>query len=311
MFRDYPSSIVYYYPAYLGEAPVDWHEKMSIPVTYQIGIPTKADLISLPKKSCIVIDDSFDEAIKSSSIDHLFRVISGKRQISVMIMTQNNFTQGKYGREIRNSCNFSVLFRNCCDSTINENVARMTGLKKAYTSAAMDTEEKMYPYFFIDQSQQGHQSKFRLFTDIFGKYKICYSTTGMKGYIINAQEFEQYFEIKSNGKSFTAKENANQVEIQKIGEDENKTNTEISKKVPSDSSIKEIKPGEHETSDKSQTDSSATTENDSAEESEKIEKTSNSREFRRTSKFENDRWHQKIKNIRQRRRNRKFEKNLY
>ena len=75
--------------------------KLTIQVTYQIGIPSKADFISLPKKSCVVIDDRFDKAIKSSSIYNLFRVISGKRQISEMIMTQNNLTQIiKFVREL-------------------------------------------------------------------------------------------------------------------------------------------------------------------------------------------------------------------
>ena len=109
----------------------------------------------LERNSCVVIDDSFDEALKSSAIDHLFRVISGKRNICVMIMTQNNFSKGKYGREIRNSCNFSVLFRNCCDVSINENIARMAGMKKAYDSAYIDLQGQKYPYMLLDQSQKG------------------------------------------------------------------------------------------------------------------------------------------------------------
>jgi hypothetical protein len=207
IFIDNPTSVVYFYPCYLNQPPVDWHNFLDIPVSYHIGLPTKEDLVKLSSKACVVLDDCYDEAIKSSTIDHLFRVISGKKKISVIIMTQNNFSKGKYGRDIRNSCNFSVLFRNCCDQSINENVARMSGLQKAFQVASLDSEGVMYPYFFLDQSQQGQLSPFRLYTNIFGKYRIAYSVTGMKGYVIGAPDFESFFEVISDGKQFTASNN--------------------------------------------------------------------------------------------------------
>ena len=162
LFEEKISEVHYYFPCYLPEAPVNWHKSLNVPVSYHIGLPTKSDLMQLKVNSCVVIDDSFDEALKSSAIDHLFRVISGKRNICVMIMTQNNFSKGKYGREIRNSCNFSVLFRNCCDVSINENIARMAGMKKAYDSAYLDLQGEKYPYMLLDQSQKGQLSPYRL-----------------------------------------------------------------------------------------------------------------------------------------------------
>ena len=50
----------------------------------------------MPEKRCVVKDDSFDSAVQSPVIDHLFRVISVKGKLAVMIMTQNNFSKGKY-----------------------------------------------------------------------------------------------------------------------------------------------------------------------------------------------------------------------
>ena len=210
LFDDNVSAVFYYYPCYLNEAPVKWHRTLHIPVSYHIGLPTKIELANLPKKSCVVIDDSFDEAIKSSAIDHLFRVISGKRKICVIIMTQNNFTKGKYGREIRNSCNFSVLFRNCCDVSINENITRMAGMKKAFDAASIDVEGCKYPYFFLDQSQQGQLTRFRLYTDILSNFHIAWSLEGMKAYIVAAQDFEQYFDVISEGSKFSARENVDE-----------------------------------------------------------------------------------------------------
>ena len=207
IFKENPSSVIYFYPCYLEKAPVNWHHTLNIPVSYQIGLPTKQDLVSLPQRACVVIDDCYDSAIKSSSVDHLFRVISGKKKISVIIMTQNNFSKGKYGREIRNSCNFAVLFRNCCDASINENVARMAGLKKAYDAASHDLEGVMYPHILLDQSQQGQLSPYRLYTNIFDRFRVAYSINGMKGYVVGAPDFESVFQVISDSKTFSAKVN--------------------------------------------------------------------------------------------------------
>ncbi len=209
LFEEKISSIVYYYPCYLEKAPVKWHKTFNVPVSYQVGLPTKDDLVKLPKRTCVVLDDSYDEAINSKCIDHLFRVISGKRKISVIIMTQNNFSKGRYGRDIRNSCNFAVLFRNCCDTSINENIARMAGLDKAYKAASLANEGVKYPYLFIDQSQQGQLSNYRMYSNIFGRYKEVWSVKGMKGYVVAAQDFETFFDVFSDEKTYTAVENAN------------------------------------------------------------------------------------------------------
>ena len=205
-FEENISSVHYYFPCYLTEAPVNWHKTLCKPVSYHVGLPTKSDLMLLERNSCVVIDDSFDEALKSSAIDHLFRVISGKRNICVMIMTQNNFSKGKYGREIRNSCNFSVLFRNCCDVSINENIARMAGMKKAYDSAYIDLQGQKYPYMLLDQSQKGQLSPYRLYTNIFDRFPVCYSVDGMKAYVIGAQDFELFFDIFTEKDKFSANE---------------------------------------------------------------------------------------------------------
>ena len=218
LFEEEVKSVHYFYPCYLPEAPVKWHKTLNVPVSYHVGLPSKSDLITLERNSCVVIDDSFDEALKSSAIDHLFRVISGKRNISVIIMTQNNFSKGKYGREIRNSCNFSVLFRNCCDVSINENIARMAGMKKAYDSAYIDLQGQKYPYIFLDQSQKGQLSPYRLYTDIFDRFPICYSVDGMKAYIIGAQDFELFFNVFTEQNKFTANERSAKIEPEKVCE---------------------------------------------------------------------------------------------
>ena len=209
IFHETVSSVLYCFPCFIETTPVNWHAELTIPVSYQIGLPSKKQLLALPTNSCVVLDDLYDEAIKSEAIDHLFRVISGKKRLCVMIMTQNNFTKGKYGRDIRNSCNFTVLFRNCCDSNINKRVTAMAGLRMAFEAAENDYQGNKYPYIFIDQSQQGQISSFRLYTDIFNRFKIVWSVTGMKGYVITESDFLSVYSVLENAAEFSAVENDN------------------------------------------------------------------------------------------------------
>ena len=187
--------VYYYFPCYLDEAPVDWHNSMTIPVSYQTGLPSLEQLTSMPANSVVILDDLMDECVTSGTIDHLFRVISGKRKISVMIMTQNYFTHGRYSRNIRNSCNFTVLLRNYCDATINNRAARAMKLTKPVTLAEQWNADKEYPYIFIDQTQKGQVSGYQIYTSLFDRYKKCYSNAGMPSYIIPEKDFKASFKI--------------------------------------------------------------------------------------------------------------------
>ena len=194
-FEDDINFIYYFHPCYLDEPPVDWHESMSIPVSYQTGLPTLEQLTSMPSQSLVVLDDLMDKCVSSEIIDHLFRVISGKKNLSVMIMTQNYFVNGKFSRNIRNSCNYTVLMRNCCDATINTRAARAMNLTKPVSLAEQSNADKEYPYIFIDQTQKGQVSGYQIYTDIFGVYKKCYSKEGMPFYIIPEKDFLAIFDI--------------------------------------------------------------------------------------------------------------------
>ena len=213
LFEDQIEFVYYFHPCYLDEPPVDWHESMSIPVSYQTGLPSVEQLTSMPPNSLVVLDDLMDKCVGSEVIDHLFRVISGKRRISVMIMTQNYFVNGRFSRNIRNSCNYSVLMRNCCDATINTRAARAMNLIKPVAKAEQNNADKEYPYIFIDQSQKAQVSGYQIFTNIFGTFKKCYSNGGMPSYIIPEKDFLAVFEIlqQKNRVVLAKQRNANEV----------------------------------------------------------------------------------------------------
>ena len=195
LFESEIEFVYYFHPCYLDESPVDWHESMKIPVSYQTGLPSLEQLTSMPPNSLIVLDDLMDKCVGSEVIDHLFRVISGKRKLSVMIMAQNYFVNGRFSRNIKNSCNYSVLMRNCCDATINSRAARAMNLIKPVSLAERNNAEKEYPYIFIDQTQKGQVSGYQIYTDIFGDFKKCYSNAGMPSYIIPEKDFLAVFKI--------------------------------------------------------------------------------------------------------------------
>ena len=218
--------IYYFHPCYLEEAPVNWHDTMMIPVSYQTGLPSLEQLMSMPTNSVVVLDDLMNKCIDDEVIDQLFRVISGKRKISVMIMTQNYFAQGKYGRNIRNSCNYSVLLSNCCDATINLRAVRAMGLTKPFALAETNNAEMEYPYIFIDQSQKGKVSGYQIYTNIFDRYIKCYSNAGMPSYIIPEKDFLSVFKIlQSKNRIVLAQEkNADQID-ERAGASENQETT--------------------------------------------------------------------------------------
>ena len=187
--------IYYFHPCYLDETPVNWHETMTIPVSYQTGLPTLEQMMSMPPHSVIVLDDLMEKCILNDAVDKLFRVISGKRKISVMIMTQNYFAQGRFGRNIRNCCNYTVLLRNCCDATINRRATLAMGLTKPFDMAVTDCFNMEYPYVFIDQTQQGQVSGYQVYTNIFDQFMKVYSNKGMPSYIIPEKDFLSVFNI--------------------------------------------------------------------------------------------------------------------
>ena len=196
LFGDRFEFVKYYYPTYLDESPVEYHMLTDTPISYAAGFPSKSDIQAMPSNSLVIIDDQADVAVKSDLISQMYKVISGKKNLSIILVTQNYFLQGKHSRDIRNSCNYVGLFRNCCDHTLNKRVATAFGLKNAYAAAEKDIyNTQVYPYVFIDQTQRAQLSSYRLYTDILGDYKIVYSATGMKGYILNEDDFNSAFKI--------------------------------------------------------------------------------------------------------------------
>ena len=185
--------IYYFHPDIHEDSPTDWESEISEPICYQAGLPTAEDLMELPPDSCIVLDDLFREAAKSKDIDYLFRVLSGKRKLHVIIMTQRYFAEGPYALSIRNSSNYHVLMNNA-DRRINYRAADTLGLKHDYLVAEKANKSKLYPHIFIDQTNEARVTGLQVYTDILSKHREVILNS-MLGVWISKTNFCNKFEI--------------------------------------------------------------------------------------------------------------------
>ena len=149
------SRIYYYHPDFHEHSPVEWHHDFTKPVLYQAGVPSLGDLLEIPEHSCLVFDDLFSQCCESKDIDYLFRVLSSKRKLNVIIMTQRYYAEGKCGLSIRNSSNYHVLMRNA-DARTNLNVANSMQLKAEITKAIeINKKSSIHIFSSIEQITLG------------------------------------------------------------------------------------------------------------------------------------------------------------
>ena len=238
--------IYYFHPDIQEEFPIDWDKYIDIPICYQSGIPSEKDLLDIPHYSCVILDDLFTEACADRTIDYLFRVLSSKRKLHVFIMTQRYFAEGSNGLNIRNSCNYHVLMNNA-DERTNIRVANIMNLKKPIQKALDVNSEKLYPYIFIDKTNQARVSGIQIYTDIFSRFKqIIFKS--MLSYIISESDFRSNLKIID---TTTAVKNEDKKSKKKFSADitdsnkPNDTNESVSRE-PAPSGITSNRPSESE-----------------------------------------------------------------
>ena len=76
------------------------------------GLPSSSFFATIEEKSCVVIDDQYDEAIADSAIRQAFKVDRRHSQFSLILITQAIFDNGRTSKGIRNNNEIWVLFKN-------------------------------------------------------------------------------------------------------------------------------------------------------------------------------------------------------
>ena len=183
--------VYYFHPDFHEHSPVDWHETLTKPVLYHPGIPSLEELLEIPENSVLVFDDLMTQCCEAKQIDYLFRVLSSKRKLNVIIMTQRYFSNGRNGLSIRNSSNYHVLLRNA-DARTNLLVANSMQLKTEITKAQAENKSRLYPYIFIDRTNEARVNNLQIYTNLFSTHKEVIIGS-MKYYLISETDFNQQY----------------------------------------------------------------------------------------------------------------------
>lgn len=108
-----PKHILYCYGIY--QSMYSSMEKEFNFITFYEGLPSKELIFSLESPSMIILDDLSHKVCQNIDMELLFTQISHHRNISVCLMKNNLFYQGKNARTISLNTNIFVLMKNPSD----------------------------------------------------------------------------------------------------------------------------------------------------------------------------------------------------
>ena len=187
------SRIYYFHPDFHEQNPIaDWEETIKTPILVNGGLPSFQDLTNLTSNCLVILDDLIQEICNSKDIDYLFRVLSSKRKINVVVMSQRYFIGQKFGLSIRNSSNFHILLRNA-DERTNSKVASLFNLKNEINMAQKLNSKRLYPYILLDRTPEARVNNCQVFIDILGKYRQVVIGS-MIYYLVSEQDFSNIFD---------------------------------------------------------------------------------------------------------------------
>jgi len=151
------------------ELDIDFHE----------GVPTEETINNFAdgKHNIIIVDDLMEQVVKNQQIQHLFTRGSHHRNLTVIYLNQNMFSQGKYARTMNLNTHYMILLKNPRDLSQIAILGRQIGLGKTLVEAYKDCIAQPYGYLVIDLSPH-NEDCYQLKTNIFpGQDTIVYIPT--------------------------------------------------------------------------------------------------------------------------------------
>ena len=185
--------IYYFHPDFYEKCPVNWETSINKEIIYRNDIPSIENIREMKQNSVLVFDDIFDQVESSKDMDYLFRVLSGKYKLHVIVMTQRYYSNGKFCVNIRNCCDYHVLMRNA-DESLTKRIARSLGHSNDITTALRLTENQLYPYIFVDKTQLARVNRIQVYIDVLSDTKILI-VNSMKYYLISEKDFNASYKI--------------------------------------------------------------------------------------------------------------------
>ena len=172
MFKVEPERIYYFYTVWQPSS-----EKISNKnVTFLQGLPDSETIqsISNDNHNLIVLDDMQIKAMNDPYIANLFSRESHHRNLTVILLLQNLFHQGKYGRDISLNSHYFILFKNIRDTNQIKVLGNQLGIKKKLENAYKDVIQESYSYLVLDLCPSS-DSNYMLRTHILpNEYTVIY-----------------------------------------------------------------------------------------------------------------------------------------
>ena len=133
-------------------------------------LPTQEHLESIAddKHNLIVIDDLQFSALNNAFVANLFSREAHHRNISVFLILQNLFHQGKYCRDISLNTHYFILFKNPRDVHQIRHLGSQLDICKKLLEAYRDATASPFSYLLIDLAPAS-DSSYMLRSNIFPK----------------------------------------------------------------------------------------------------------------------------------------------
>ena len=189
--------IHYCYPEYLSTIPAVF----DVPVQYHSGLLSLSDIKDLEDGCLLIIDDLMLETAASESIAKLFTVCARKRGISVILLVQNIYQQGKHFRNIRLNASAIIMFKFRAGQDVNKRLLRDLGLQHMISADQLQSSlEEKYSFILFDLHPSRHSDFGCVRSNIFSEnFRVFYT---MEYVAIPKELFIEHFQIinQKNGK---------------------------------------------------------------------------------------------------------------
>lgn len=152
-FDKKPQKIVYCYTEW---QPL-FEEMEKEGIEFYEGLPTKDEVNGWSAERehmVLVLDDMIHLIVNNTDVLHYFTVTSHHRNMSIIILSQNIFSQGKTARTISLNMHYIVLFKNIRDTSQVMTLARQIfpSKTKYFMDAYQKSTDQKYGYLLIDIS---------------------------------------------------------------------------------------------------------------------------------------------------------------
>lgn len=156
--------------------PRDFFKTITLSITCNNEIPSNEDIANEGHYPLLIILDDMMLETYNSRVCELFTKGSHHRNISVILITQNVFHQGKYCRDISLNCKYMVIFKNPRDRSQILPLARQIYPENSASFLRVYNEATSIPhgYIVLDLTQRV-SDLLRFRSDIFNRdYCVCY-----------------------------------------------------------------------------------------------------------------------------------------